>query len=150
MYYPSLTNSVPVSSFTRYSDRYKDVLDRALRDRNPNLSTNTLLQPSITEKPPLKFCFVQIKSLGIGAYSSVYLVTEERTRALYAMKIITRSALMNHKDNLFQEIKIHLQLSHPNIASLYHIYNDEGSLRLILEYSECNLMSVLKQKGRFS
>lgn len=34
MYYQPLTTSF--TSFTRYSDRYKDVLDRALQDKNTN------------------------------------------------------------------------------------------------------------------
>jgi hypothetical protein len=45
MYYQPITNSF--TSFTRYSDRYKDVLDRALRDKNLNQSISI---PSVFEK----------------------------------------------------------------------------------------------------
>ena len=50
-----------------------------------------------TEDPPIKLEFIQIRSIGIGAASSVYLVCELKTRAIYAMKIIAKSVKLKHK-----------------------------------------------------
>lgn len=60
------------------------------------------------------------------------------------MKIIARSVKLKQKELLHEEIKIHLTLVHPNIISLYHIYNDEGSLKLVLEYGSVTLMNLIK------
>lgn len=128
------------SSFVCYSDFYKDVYDRAIANKNSKI----IIESPKEQVQPVKFQFIQIRSIGIGAASSVYLVCQLKTRAIYAMKIIAKSVKLKQKELLYQEIKIHLRLTHPNIISLYHIYNDEGSLKLILEYGSSTLMDLIK------
>jgi serine/threonine protein kinase len=68
----------------------------------------------------------------MGAFSTVYLVSEEKTRTVYAMKVISKSTVAKNKEQLQEEIKIHLRLRHENIIQLYHIYSEDGEIRLIM------------------
>lgn len=102
------------SSFIKYSDRYADVLGRALKIK----STNHL---DISAEPVRPF-FIRVKSIGMGAFSTVYLVSEEKTRTVYAMKVISKSIVSKKQEQLQEEIKIHMRLRHDNIVQLYHFY----------------------------
>lgn len=102
------------SSFIKYSDRYADVLGRALKIK----STNHL---DISTEPVRPF-FIRVKSIGMGAFSTVYLVSEEKTRTVYAMKVISKSIVPKNQEQLQEEIKIHMRLRHDNIVQLYHFY----------------------------
>jgi hypothetical protein len=66
----SLSGELPKSSstFVKYSDQYEDVLKRALKTITK--SSSTLSEISI-----IPF-FIRVKSIGMGAYSTVYLVSE--------------------------------------------------------------------------
>lgn len=71
------------TNFVKYSDKYEEVLMRALKAK----STNTL------PEPPMRPFFIRVKSLGMGAYSTVYLVSEEKTKTIYALKVVPKSVV---------------------------------------------------------
>lgn len=128
------------SSFVKYSENYAEVLNRALKAK----STNVL---DISHEPVNPF-FIRVNSTGMGAYSTVYLVSEEKTRTIYAMKVISKSIVAKNKEQLQEEIKIHLRLRHENIIQLYHVYSEDGELRLILQYAEETLHKLLGRCGK--
>ena len=49
--------------------------------------------------------------IGLGAHSMVNIVVEEKTKALYAQKIIKKDRFLN-SNLLSLEIKIHMKLNH--------------------------------------
>lgn len=67
MYNPQEKRS---SNFVCYSDFYKDVYDRAIANKNSNI----IIESPKIEVEPVKLEFIQMRSIGIGAASSVYLV----------------------------------------------------------------------------
>jgi serine/threonine protein kinase len=81
----ALNRELPKSSstFVKYSDQYEEVLKRALKAK----SSSTLLEI------PVKPFFIRVKSIGMGAYSTVYLVSEEKTKTIYALKVVSKSVV---------------------------------------------------------
>lgn len=52
---------------------------------------------------------------------------------------------------LIDEIRILKELSHPNIISLYDVYEEEDSVHLVMEYVEGGeLFSRIESKGKYS
>ena len=82
-----LTPTDKLNQFTRYSDKYKDVLKRiADKEQADKLPT--------TPKP---LFFYRIKSIGVGAHSVVYIVQDEATKAVYAQKCIAKEKVLSNK-----------------------------------------------------
>lgn len=97
--------------------------------------------------------FEFVKKIGNGKFSEVYLVKDKRTEFMAALKIIRKSQINSAKmvNQFVREIKIHSNVKHPNIASLYTAFSDDGNVYLLQEY--CNggqLYKRLKKLGRFS
>lgn len=105
----------------RYSDKFKDVLERAMKK-----------EEDAKPKPPAELFFYRVKSVGVGAFSFVYEVMEEASGSIFAQKSISKKKVTAQ---LFTEIKMHLTLHHSNIIQLYHIYSDEEYVHLIMEYA---------------
>ena len=82
-----------------------------------------------------------MRTIGVGAFSFVYLVGEEKSATIFAQKSISKKKV---SENLFMEIKLHLTLSHPNIIELYHIYSEEDYIHLIMEYAGESLFTLRK------
>lgn len=80
---------------------------------------------TLPEPPVLPF-FIRVKSLGMGAYSTVYLVSEEKTKTIYALKVVPKSVVKASRELLEEELKVHLRLNNRNIIQLYHAYLEEG------------------------
>ena len=68
------------STVPRYSDKYKDVLERALKKHTTIIPKNDLQ-------------FIKGKSIGVGAFSFVYLVREDNSKTIYAQKSIAKKAV---------------------------------------------------------
>ena len=75
------------------------------------------------------------KMLGWGAYGEVKLVWFNKTKDLYALKIIKKSSSVNKNINLMKEVEIHKKLKHENIVWLLTHFEDKDNLYLILEYA---------------
>ena len=76
--------------------------------------------------------------LGRGASAFVYKVSCRATNKTYALKVIDREKLK--KDNLQQrlksEIQVHFQLKCPYIIELFHYFEDESNVYLLLEFCD--------------
>lgn len=138
--------------FVAHSDKYRDYLEKALQSKNRSSLMQLPRERVLTQPPPprLEPGFQRLRTLGSGAHSSVYLVKEAHTGAIFALKVISRDTMQKHKDLLQEEIKTHLRLRHQNIVQLYHAFTDCSGLSLVLEYCEQTLFSAMKRKGRFS
>lgn len=65
-------------------------------------------------------------------HSSVFLVQESSTNALYALKVISREAMQAHSSLLLEEIRVLSKLRHEHIVQLYHIFMNETGVNLVL------------------
>jgi serine/threonine protein kinase len=75
------------NTFVKYSNQYEEVLKRALKAKSP----------STTSEIPIKPFFIRVKSIGMGAYSTVYLVSDEKTKTIYALKVVSKSVIKNNR-----------------------------------------------------
>ncbi|QHS71898.1 serine/threonine protein kinase [Saccharomyces paradoxus] len=86
------------------------------------------------------------ETLGFGSTGKVQLAQHERTGQRTAVKVISKSIFKNkghHGNddsvlpyNIEREIVIMKLLSHPNVLSLYDVWETNNNLYLILEYAE--------------
>ena len=77
--------------------------------------------------------------LGSGAYGRVYLVIHNKTKEEFALKVIEKKKLLNIHgkcDIIYNEIKIHSKLEHPNIIKLYSMHETDKEINIIMEYAK--------------
>jgi serine/threonine-protein kinase len=85
--------------------------------------------------------YVVEREIGEGEMALVYLVSHLSTGTPWALKVVKT----NHeslKERLQQEAKVHIQLSHPNIASMLDIVEGDGFLGLVMEFIEGETLDV--------
>lgn len=90
--------------------------------------------------------------LGSGAYGRVYLVSHNETKEEYALKVIEKKKLLNtfgNCDIIYNEIKIHSKLEHPNIIRLYSMNETEKEINIIMEYAKNgNLFQLISENKK--
>lgn len=106
-----------------------------------NTETHSAAKPSSTIGP-----WKLGETLGFGSTGKVQLAQHERTGHRTAVKVISKSIFNNNGNhsnddsvlpyNIEREIVIMKLLSHPNVLSLYDVWETNNNLYLILEYAE--------------
>jgi tRNA A-37 threonylcarbamoyl transferase component Bud32 len=93
--------------------------------------------------------FVQIKEIGVGSTSIVYLAEDIQKKNQFAIKCIKKSYLVKPQSlrNLTNEIKIMRKIDHKNICKLYSVFEDDDQVYLVLEYVQYG--SLLKLVSDF-
>jgi len=94
--------------------------------------TGFILENSCGEKISDVYDMGDNASIGEGSYGSVYRGTHRISRAIRAIKKISKSRLV-FLPRFRQEIKIMKELEHPNIIRLYETYEDDENIYLVLE-----------------
>ncbi|KAF6070877.1 Protein kinase domain family protein [Candida albicans] len=92
------------------------------------------------------------KILGKGKLGRVYCVKHKQSGLIFALKVMSKSEIMNLKleKSLRREIEIQSNLYHINITRLYSWFHDSINIYLLLEYSiEGELYTHLKKLKRF-
>ena len=76
--------------------------------------------------------------LGKGASSYVYKVKSRVTGDIYAMKVLDKKVLAKQKSTAttLNEIRIHSQIKCPHIVELFHTFEDDQNIYILLEYIE--------------
>lgn len=77
--------------------------------------------------------------LGNGATAFVYKVLSKATGKYYALKVLDKEKIVREKlqTRLINEIRIHgLMSGCPLIAELYHSFEDESNVYMLIEYVE--------------
>lgn len=97
--------------------------------------------------------YTVVKLLGKGSFGEVYLVTEQDTKRLYAMKVFQKSRVFSQ--NLIRytmnEKKILSSTHHPFIVKLHAAFQTRKQLFLILEYCPGGDLSFyLRREKRFT
>lgn len=87
--------------------------------------------------------------IGKGSFSKVLRVENRTTRQLNALKMIDKRAL--DRSRYETELRVLEQVRHPNIVTLYEIFQTNTKVYLIMELaSGGDLFDRIYQKGRFS
>ena len=78
--------------------------------------------------------------LGRGAFGSVYEVTEIRHKTplndfKYAIKIMEKKSIKNEEmaKRVRNEVSLHKKMRHPNILTLFHFFEDDERVYLVME-----------------
>eukprot|EP01130_Rhizamoeba_saxonica_P008075 TRINITY_DN3263_c0_g1_i1.p1 TRINITY_DN3263_c0_g1~~TRINITY_DN3263_c0_g1_i1.p1 ORF type:complete len:289 (-),score=55.52 TRINITY_DN3263_c0_g1_i1:659-1501(-) len=89
------------------------------------------------------------KSLGKGAFGTVYLATHRITGEKYAIKQMDKGKVGNDKlPKVMRESQILDQLDHVNIVKIFDVYDSKDDLYFVLEYIDCGtLFNLLKKNG---
>jgi len=91
--------------------------------------------------------------LGNGSYGVVQRVRHKTTGELYAMKVIPKRKVVEHKmtEYLHREVKTQSRLRHPNVLRLHYYFEDAEKVYLLLEYASAgSLFSVLRKRRRLT
>jgi len=88
--------------------------------------------------------YKQLKRISEGAFGEVILAEEyENPRKRVAIKLVR---CQTNEEGLslaiFREVQSMRFLDHPNIVKLYHVYPEESSYGLVMEYCKYNLSEV--------
>jgi cGMP-dependent protein kinase len=112
-----LSNSV----FTSILGKFKDVLEGRIKLQDADVK--------LTELDNLWI-------VGEGSFGSVRLVTHKTTKAMYALKCIRKSHVIEtgQQKNVQMERKILLQLFHPCIVQFVRTYKDEETIYFLMEF----------------
>ena len=102
--------------------------------------------------------FEIIRTLGQGAFSTVYLVTRKKNKKQYALKIIKMENLSKiEQENSLNEIRILSSIVHPNIISYKESFwnGKNKTLNIITEYCddgdlETKINKMKRNKIRFN
>lgn len=78
------------------------------------------------------------KTLGEGRFGSVHQVLHKETGAMFALKKIPKENVkkLNLINQLVLELKLQTFLHHQNVVALYHHFDDQNYIYLLLEYME--------------
>ncbi|QID83876.1 serine/threonine protein kinase [Saccharomyces pastorianus] len=97
------------------------------------------------------------ETLGFGSTGRVHLAQHERTGHKTAVKVISKTIFNTGDDgagpfalpcNIEREIVVMKLLSHPNVLSLYDVWETNNNLYLILEYAEKGeLFNLMVDRG---
>ena len=87
------------------------------------------------------------KVSGLGGFGKVFHTHNIHNPALkVAIKVLDKKKMKNKMASVMEEIRILIQLDHPNIVKYYETYEDEKHIYLVMEYlAQGDLESKLKE-----
>lgn len=96
-------------------------------------------QPGGAPEPELKATkedFESLDLLGKGSFAKVVLARHIATKKYYAMKIVTKQGLLDHKrvKDVFTEKSILFRASHPFLLKLHYTFQSEHKLFFVMDY----------------
>lgn len=88
--------------------------------------------------------------LGKGGFSRVYELVSQESKRAFAGKVICKSALTKAraKQKLMSEIKIHRSLTHSNIVTFSHFFEDQENVYLLIELCTNQTLSELVRRRK--
>lgn len=78
-----------------------------------------------------------VQKLGEGRYGQVYLVCDNHSGDLYALKSTHKKHIKKNREleaNLHREIQIHSKLRHPNIVTFHRSFKDQSYVYFLLDF----------------
>eukprot|EP01007_Sphenomonas_quadrangularis_P000961 NODE_182_length_1900_cov_85.023231_g137_i0.p1 GENE.NODE_182_length_1900_cov_85.023231_g137_i0~~NODE_182_length_1900_cov_85.023231_g137_i0.p1 ORF type:complete len:331 (+),score=59.30 NODE_182_length_1900_cov_85.023231_g137_i0:60-1052(+) len=113
------------SILSRFKERQKEARKQQ-QNANPNRIFN-LNEGCVTDEYALK------DLLGRGSFSSVRRATHKKTGQDVAVKIIDKNSIDVKVDSLKTEVKILMNVKHPNIVDLMDVFEDDTHVYLVME-----------------
>ena len=129
-------------------------------DKNKNnISLNSELLISQVKNDPFQD-YEEIKELGSGSFAKVFLVRNNVTGLIRAMKVIKKknSSLISSDSGqgssdieILNEIDALKHIDHPNVVKIFEFYNSEDAYYLITEYcGGGELFKVIREKKKLT
>jgi calcium-dependent protein kinase len=81
--------------------------------------------------------YMIIEKIGSGAYGNIFKVEHVKSGFIRAMKIVKKENLNTNKDdipNFMNEIKILMDIDHPNVMKIFEYYSDDLNYYIITEF----------------
>lgn len=97
--------------------------------------------------------YKRLDQIGFGGFGKVFKVQEQKTKEIFAMKVIPNDKLTTNTEKEFLQNEIALQKScnHPNIVKIYNSFKDSLNQYIVLEYCPGgSLEAKFKKDGRFN
>jgi serine/threonine protein kinase len=93
--------------------------------------------------------YVITQKIGKGSFSKVYKAYHKKTNKLYALKIFeTKKFSEKILQSIYNEIKILMEIDHPNIVKLHETIKTKEYIYLVLDYcSKGDLQNYINHKG---
>ncbi|HXA18681.1 MAG TPA: serine/threonine-protein kinase [Thermoanaerobaculia bacterium] len=89
-----------------------------------------------------------VSSIGRGGMGEVYRADDLKLGQTVALKFLSHH---EHKQRLYEEVRIGRQVSHPNVCRLYDVAETDGQLFITMEFVDGeDLASLLRRVGRLS
>jgi serine/threonine protein kinase len=132
------------SSHSLFSDTPIESLNN-IRGNNVSIVPQNLVEVKIGPKH-----FDLLKLIGEGAFGKVLLVRNKLNECLYAMKVISKKYLKkkNNIQYMKSERDILLKMKHPFIVTLWHAFQTEKKLFLVMDFlAGGELFFHLKRRG---
>jgi calcium-dependent protein kinase len=97
---------------------------------------NSILLEHFSKQTDYKKKYEFLSILGNGGYGKVRLFRDRSCRDLkFAIKTVKKDYLNQHNlDSLVKEVKILIDLDHPNIVKYFETYEDEHYIHIVMEY----------------
>jgi len=132
-----------VTLYVLEKESFQGILDENLKQY---LMNHLYLQDNSVELKNLTI----VKPLGNGSYGFVYLVTSDKNKFKYALKIISKKQIDYEKmhKNFEMERKILLQVDHPFIVKLVKTMKDYKYIYFLMEYIQGQeLFDIIREIG---
>ena len=90
--------------------------------------------------------------LGEGAFAQVRIAEDPQSNTKYAVKIINKDAYdVREMQFIMREVKIMMNIHHPNIVDTYDIFDSKKQLHLVIEYMQGGeLFDIIADQGHLS
>lgn len=90
------------------------------------------------------------KQIGSGSFGKVYKINIKIDQKNYALKVLSKNQLkkLNLLPQLSNEISILSSCSHPNIISLYQVFETEGYIFMLMEFADQGTLYQKIQKNK--
>ena len=91
-----------------------------------------------------------LEELGQGGMGAVYKAEDTKLKRIVALKCLPPALLSDTeaKQRFLQEALASSALNHPNIATIYYTFEDQGQEFICMEYVEGKMLSRLMTEGR--
>lgn len=97
--------------------------------------------------------FKVINKIGEGGMGAVYLAEDEMLHKKIAIKVLSPHLISDQQfvERFKNEAKVQASLNHPNIVTLYSLFQENSSYYMVMEYvNGKTIKEILKEKGAFS
>ena len=116
-----------------------------------SVSSKSLINSKIFQKKIDDYLIT--RELGKGSYAVVKLAMDKKTKNKYAIKIYSKTCLIDPqlRNTVKNEINILRQIDNENVMKLYEVIDTQSNLYLVLEYiNGINLLEIIKnEKNHF-